>query len=118
MMTTTYHPATNVYAHIAAIAAAPVSPPPRRLARISLAPVASEPSATVALRAEAARRRASLLADYEAAFPALRTRGEHGALVVRLAREHDMTRKYVTDVTAEWRQARGLRVPIYANREN
>ena len=26
--------------------------------------------------------------------------------------------KYVSDVTAEWRQAHGLRVPIYAHRED
>ena len=26
--------------------------------------------------------------------------------------------KYVSDVTAEWRQAHGLRVPIYARRED
>ena len=128
---TTYHPATNVYARIAAIAAAPPPRPRLHLARISLSvpPLTTEegdapeqapaprPSRPAPLTSreydqeERPARRDALVADYAAAFPDADSRTAHAALVKRLATRYEVSETYVHRLTAVYRKAHGLIAP-------
>ena len=127
-MTVTFTPATNRYAaivaHVERATKATESAPPRNLFALTLVERAAldagdppPPRPGIGRPqtgdTERAARKAAVLADYAAAFPATTTKAEHAMLCQRLAAHHGVSPVFVKTVTADWREKHNVHVPTY-----
>lgn len=123
-MTVTFTPATNRYAAIVAHVAATPAPSPRNLFALTFVERAAldagdppPPRPGIGRPqtgdTERAARKAAVLADYAAAFPATTTKAEHAMLCQRLAAHHGVSPVFVKTVTADWREKHNVHVPTY-----
>lgn len=62
-------------------------------------------------RADHARRKAAAAADYAAAFPTLQNRAEHDQLITSLCFRHDLSGSTMDRIAQEWRWSQGVRIP-------
>jgi hypothetical protein len=134
---TTFTPATNIYAAIAAGPTAEEREAERRRAidarlarqdRLRTAVcVTPEPPIPVVVksplagrrtrgperrdRADHTRRKAAAVADYASAFPSLQNRAEHGDLIRSLCARYDLSGSTMDRIAQEWRWSQGVRIP-------
>ena len=129
---TTFHPATNRYAAIAATVAAGPSEAEQRASREALlrrrrhmftlveqpdTPAPSVFSISAQQRAVSATTRDDYLADYADAWPTVHDSRDHAALQHRLAEAHGVSEKKANEWALKWRNERGLVIPTYTARE-
>lgn len=127
----TYTPATNRYAAIAAQVAAGPSEAERAATREAKArhrhlfalveqpdtPAPSVFSVSAQQRAVSATTRDDYEADYAEAWPTIHNGNDHAALQHRLAEAHGISEKKANEWALKWRNERGLVIPTYVVRE-
>jgi hypothetical protein len=63
-------------------------------------------------RADHTRRKAAAVADYASAFPSLQNRAEHGDLIRSLCARYDLSGSTMDRIAQEWRWSQGVRIPV------